>query len=60
MIIAFACNAKRFAVAILVFFSFSFSSFFMDGMAKAQKPKSLYLFYQSAYGHQTWQDGNLP
>ena len=23
------------------------------------KLKSLYLFYQSAYGHQTWQDGNL-
>ena len=22
--------------------------------------KSLYLHYQSAYGHQTWQDGNLP
>ena len=24
------------------------------------KLKTLYLHYQSAYGHQTWQDGNLP
>ena len=22
--------------------------------------KAFYLYYQSAYGHQTWQDGNLP
>ena len=25
-----------------------------------KKLKSLYLHYQSAYGHHTWQDGNLP
>ena len=24
------------------------------------KLKKLYLVYQGAYGHQTWQDGNLP
>ena len=24
------------------------------------KQKPLYLYYKSAYGHQTWQDGNLP
>ena len=24
------------------------------------KLKTLYLYYQSAYGYQTWQDGNLP
>ena len=22
--------------------------------------KQLYLYYQSAYGHQTWHNGNLP
>ena len=34
---AFACNEKRFAIAILVFFfcSFSFSSLFLDGLLEA-------------------------
>ena len=30
-------------------------------LAKSRhKLKSLYLDYHSAYGHQTWQDGDLP
>ena len=33
--IAFAFNAKSFAIAILVFFFFSFSSFFLGGMPKS-------------------------
>ena len=34
---AFAFNAKSFAIAILVFFLFSFSSLFLDGLLKAFK-----------------------
>ena len=36
-------------------------TFWSRGLARSLgKLKPLYLYYQSTYGHQTWQDGNLP